>query len=144
MTSLPESIAQYLENRGFGAYRDSDQVFGPNEVGIAIESVPSTPNQVICITQYAGATVDSQLPWDEPRIQLRVRGTPDPSISRNTAQALYDLFHGWGPGDMGTTHIQLIVGIGSGPMYMGLDQTSRRHEHVVNFDFTVYNPNRRT
>lgn len=144
MTALPEAIAQYLESRGLGSYRDSDATFSNSEVAIVLEAMPTAPTQAIVVAQYSGLAADSKLPWDEPRLQVRVRGTLDPSISRNSAQSIYDLLHGLGPVDIFGCHIQLIVGLGSGPNYMGLDQTSRRHEHSVNFEATVFNPNRRT
>lgn len=144
MTALPEAIAQYLESRGFGSYRDTDRAMSANEVAIVLEAMPSPAIQAIVVAQYSGATADSKLPWDEPRLQCRIRGTSDPSVSRNTAQSIYDLLHGLGPVDIFGAYIQLIIGLGSGPNYLGLDTTVRRHEHVVNFEVTLLNPNRRT
>lgn len=140
---ISEGLAIYLQSRGFGSYRDVDNPI-VSSVGIFIDAMPSSPAQAICITEYGGMDADSKLPWDEPRIQFRVRGTEDPLVSRSVAQQIYDLFHGMGVTDLPDgSHIQLMRGLHAGPVYLGIDSTGRRHEHVVNFEVTVFNPNRR-
>jgi Bacteriophage minor capsid protein len=143
MTSLPEAMATFLQERGFGSYRNSGAPYSNNEVAIALEAMPAEPPRAICITQYAGVEADSKLPWDEPRLQIRVRGDFDPMTSRDTAQEIYDLLHGLGPQTLSTVRLQLVIGIGSGPELLRLDE-NRRFEHVVNFEVTMYNPNRRS
>lgn len=143
MSSLPEAIALHLQSLGHGAYRNSGAPYADGEVAIVLEAMPATPSRAICITQYAGIEADSKLPWDEPRLQIRVRGTRDPMISRDTAQEIYDELHGLGPQTLSAVRLQLIIGLGSGPETLGLDE-NQRFEHAVNFQVTMYNPNRRS
>lgn len=142
MTLLPEAIAQHLEDNGMGAYHISGPVFENGDWAIVLEGMPPDPPLIVCVTQYEGVEADSKLPWDEPRIQIRVRGDRNPLTSRNKAQLIYDLLNGLGPETLSTVRLQLIIGLGSGPSSLGQDQ-NMRFEHVCNFEVTMYNPNRR-
>ncbi|HEY8588473.1 MAG TPA: minor capsid protein [Naasia sp.] len=120
-----------------------DAPYPPGVVGIALEHVPPAPDEVVVLTGYEGDEADTSTSYDTPRLQVRVRGTTDPSVSRHRCQQLYDYLHGLGPLELqGGVWAQLVVGRGSGPGYMGADEQGR-HEHVANFNVDLYNPNRR-
>jgi hypothetical protein len=142
VTNLPEAIATHLDTEGLGVYRNSGLPYTDGEFAIVLEAMPESPNHVIVVSQYEGLQVESGLPWDEPRVQIRVRGDRDPSISRDKAQAIFDELNGLGPQTVSTVRLQLIIGLGSGPSVLGLDK-NQRFEHVVNFEVTMFNPNRR-
>lgn len=142
MTSLPQALSQFLDDEGLGVYRVPGSVFAADEWAIVLEGMAPTPDKVICVTQYEGIEADSSLPWDEPRVQIRVRGNRDSMTSRDRAQLIYDLLNGLGPQTLSTVHLQLVIGLGSGPSALGQDQ-NMRFEHVVNFEVTMFNPNRR-
>lgn len=128
MADILDGIAQHLAARGHGTY-------GPDLVGatICLEQMPSTPDEVVVLTIYDGgaAESDSLLGYDEPRMQVRVRGTTDPRVSRTRALALYSELHGLGPVTLpdGT---ELILAVALQPVSsLGVDD-NRRHEHVFN------------
>lgn len=141
--NLLEALAQHLQTRGIGSYRDSDLPIQEREWGIFLESIPFEPDKAIVITQYAGPISDSKLPYDTPRIQFLVRGTKNPSESRGVAQWIYDYFHGLGPIELYGIKIQLVLGVFSGPAYTGMDR-NELHTHSVNFEVEIQNPNRRS
>jgi len=89
------------------------------------------------LTLYGGPEPDSKLPYDEPSLQLRVRGGPDPRPSRARAEAIRSELHGLGPVTLpdGTLLLSCIAEQAA-PASMGVDQ-SGRHEHVVNFRLEV-------
>ncbi|MFI8360709.1 minor capsid protein [Streptomyces sp. NPDC085612] len=128
MADLLDGIARYLAERGHGTY-------GPDVVGatICLEQMPSQPDELVVLTVYDGgaAESDSLLGYDEPRMQIRVRGTTDPRVSRTRALAIYSELHGLGPVTLPDgTHLILCVALQ--PVFsMGVDE-NRRHEHAFN------------
>lgn len=128
MADLLDGIARYLAERGHGTY-------GPDVVGatICLEQMPSTPDELISLTIYDGGATepDSLLGYDEPRMQVRVRGTTDPRVSRARALAVYSELHGLGQITLpdGT---YLILAVALQPVFsLGTDE-NRRHEHAFN------------
>lgn len=139
-----DGLAAHLAAVGpLGLAWSPDAVYPDGVVGLALEHVPPAPDQVVVLTGYEGEEASSSTAYDMPRLQVRARGTPDPSVSRARCQRIYDHLHGLGPVQLPDgTELQLVIGRGSGPAYMGQDQAGR-HEHVANFDVNLYNPNRR-
>lgn len=128
MADVLDGIARYLAERGHGTY-------GPDVVGatICLEQMPSTPDEMTVLTVYDGGTAepDSLLGYDEPRMQVRVRGTTDPRVSRARALALYSALHGLGPVTLPDgTELILCVAL-QPPFSLGADE-NRRHEHAFN------------
>lgn len=134
MADLPDGLAQYLAVRGHGTY-DPTGTTGD----MFVEAMPSTPDTCVVLTQYGGPESDSLLPYDEPRVQVRVRGTTDPRVSRARAEAIRSELHGLTAVTLpdGT---ELISAIAMQPVAsLGVDD-NRRHEHVVNFRTEIRNP----
>lgn len=124
-----DGIARHLQAQGLVDYRPDDS--GGDTF---LDDMPSTPDEAVALTVYdAAVEPDSKLGYDEPRLQVRVRGTQDASVSRDRCAAIYSELHGLGPVTLpdGTLLI-LCVALQSGPASMGKDQNGR-HEHVVNF-----------
>ncbi|MET9510757.1 minor capsid protein [Streptomyces flavidovirens] len=128
MADLLDGLARHLEGLGLLSY---------DETGITgdtfMESMPSRPDSVVVLTIYGGAEADSKLGYDEPNVQLRVRGGPDPRTSRQRAKAIRDELHGLGPITLpdGTLLLSCIA-IQAAPALLQRDDNGR-HEHVVNF-----------
>lgn len=144
MTTWLDGLAQHLATiPALELAWSPAAAYPPTTVGIVLEHVPPSPDQVVVLTGYEGAEADSLLAYDTPRLQVRVRGTADPTVSRALCQQLYDHLHGLGPVALPDgTWLQLVVGRGSGPAYMGQDDAGR-HEHTANFNVDIHNPLRR-
>lgn len=134
---LEEELALLLEQLGLGTYK-------PTESGGTLywPVAPSEPDECTTLALYSGNESSSRDPYDEPRLQVRCRGNAtDPRIPKRQASAVYDALHGLGHRALaGGTELQLAIGNGSGPEYMGRDANGR-HEYVVNFRVEVYRPN---
>jgi hypothetical protein len=138
-----DGLAAELAGAGLGLAWSPGAAYGPGVVGIVVDDMPAQPAEVVALFGYEGDQSSSLLEHDTPRLQVRVRGTADPSVSRDRCQRIYDFLHGFGPATLPDgTRIQLIVGRGSGPAGLGRDDAGR-HEHVANFDVDVINPDRR-
>jgi hypothetical protein len=127
---LLEGIALYLHERGLVTY-DPNGADGD----LFMEAMPSTPDACVVLTGYGGPEPDSLLPYDQPRVQVRVRGTTDPRVSRRRAKAIRSHLLGLGPVVLPDgTNVISCNALQAAPESLGVDD-SRRHEHVVNFEF---------
>ncbi|MFI9387772.1 minor capsid protein [Kutzneria sp. NPDC052558] len=120
MTVL-EEFATLLHELGLGEYRPA----GGGTIFLA--AAPDAPDAVLALTRAAGAQADPKLPYDEPVLQVRVRGSAhDPVGPEAAAQAVYDALHGLGNRAMpGGTWLVLGVGTDGGPVYAGRDDNAR-------------------
>lgn len=134
MADVLDGLARYLDGLGL---LDYDQTGTTGDT--FIETMPPAPDQTVSLTLYDGAPPEARDDADTPRLQIRVRGTPDPRVSRARAEALYRALHGLAgielPGGMWLT---LAAARGT-PAPMGLDSNGR-HEHVVNVALDVSDP----
>ncbi|RMB83648.1 minor capsid protein [Streptomyces shenzhenensis] len=129
-----DGLARYLAGLDLLTY-DPDGITGDT----FIETMPPAPDQAVALTLYDGTPPQARDEADTPRLQVRVRGTADPRVSRARCTALYRALHGIAGVELPDgTHLTLAVARGT-PAPMGLDSTGR-HEHVVNFDLDVSGP----
>lgn len=139
--SLLDGLARYLAAQGLAEY-DPSGAAQTADWSAYPEQLPPQPDRVIGLWQYGGAESDSRNGWDEPSVQVRVRGTADPAVSRDRAQAIYDRLHGLGhttlPGPA-AMYVQLAIGVQGGPIYLLVDEVGRHH-HVVNLRVSIDNP----
>jgi hypothetical protein len=139
MTALGE-LAAFLAARGLGSY-DSTGAAQTADWSIWPDRMPPTPDKAIGLFQQpGGADPDSANPWHDIRIQVRVRGTADPTVSRARAELIYSALHGLGPVELpGGMWLQLATAITAGVSGLGPD-VNDRHEHVALFEITVIEP----
>lgn len=130
---LLDGLARYLQERGLVTY-DPSGVSGD----CFIEIMPSSPDEAVALTIYDDRVEsDSLLPYDEPKVQVRVRGTTDPRVSRHRCAAIRSHLHGLGPVVLPDgTNLILSVAIQAAAASIGADE-NRRHEHVCNFRMEV-------
>lgn len=134
---LLDGLARYLAERGLVTYTsgggDTDDCF--------LEFLPTGPDEAVALTIYdAAAEPDSLLPYDEPRVQVRVRGTTDPRVSRRRCARIRSELHGLGPVTLPDgTQLILSVCLQGAPASIGVDD-NRRHEHTANFRMEIRQP----
>lgn len=133
---LEEELALLLQDLGLGEYKPA-----ASDGTIYWPVSPSEPDECTTLALYGGTESSSLDPFDEPRLQVRCRGDAnDPRVPKRQADAVYTALHGLGHRELaGGTELQLAIGIGSGPEYMGRDANGR-HEYVTNFRVEVYRP----
>ncbi|MFE9645318.1 minor capsid protein [Streptomyces sp. NPDC006365] len=132
MADLLDGLARHLQERGLVTYKAAGA--GGD---CFVESMPSSPDVVVVLTLYGGPEPDSKLGYDEPSLQVRVRGTKDPRVSRNRCKAIYDELEGLCDTTLpdGTVLISCFANQ-PGPASIGIDQLGR-HEHVTNYRLEV-------
>jgi hypothetical protein len=130
MADLLDGLARYIADAGLAVY----DLTSPG-CDLFLEAMPAAPDVCTVLTLYDAPEPDARLPYEEPRLQVRVRGTQDPRVSRQRCRAVYDLLHGARRITLpdGT---YLVLALGRPPASMGMDE-QRRHEHVSNFRLEV-------
>lgn len=134
MADLLDGLARYLDGLGLLDYDPTG-----NSGDTFIETMPPGPDKAVSLALYDGAPPQARDDADTPRLQIRVRGTPDPRVSRARCTALYRALHGLAGVELPDgTWLTLAAARGT-PAPMGLDSNGR-HEHVVNVDLDVSGP----
>jgi len=100
-TGLITGLAELLATSGVGVWRPDGGYDAADVAIVAGPSLPQAPDQVICLTPYV-------LPGDLPGmtettvgVQVRCRGTADPRVAEDLADAVRDQLHGLSGVDLG-------------------------------------------
>ncbi|MER8042590.1 minor capsid protein [Streptomyces sp. NPDC094032] len=134
-----DGIARHLDGLALLAYDPTGK-----SGNTFIERMPSTPDAAVCLSLYDAGAPDARNAYDTVRLQVRVRGGPDPRVSRARAWAIYRALHGLAGGELPDGTWLILAAARATPGPMGADAQGR-HEHVVNFDLDVSSPsNHRT
>ncbi|HEY6116475.1 MAG TPA: minor capsid protein [Candidatus Dormibacteraeota bacterium] len=133
MADLLDGLARHLQAQGLVTYEPASA-----SGDLFLESMPPTPDEAVTLTIYDdGRESDSKLGYDEPYVQVRVRGTKDPRVSRQRCTAIRDELHGLGEMTLPDgTELILSVALQNAPASIGIDQLGR-HEHVANFRMEI-------
>jgi len=132
VADLLDGLARYLAGQGLGVY-DPTGVTGD----IFLEAKPSTPDVCVVLTVYDdGGEADSQIGYDDVPVQVRVRGTTDPRVSRQLCQSIRSELHGLGEVTLPDGTDLLLSRANAAVAGIGTDE-NRRHEHVANFRMRV-------
>lgn len=129
---LVDEIAQYLHQQGLG-------VFAPDGIGgdIFVATLPQAPDECVMLRPTGGFAADSKLGYDDPTVQILVRGTQDPRTGGERAQAIYGALQGLHDVALpGGTWVVSCLGLQSGPVHIGSDGNGR-HEYSLNFRFEI-------
>lgn len=139
MADVLDGIARLLDAQGLATYRPT----GPGG-DLFVEDMPPAPDAAVGLWLYGGEAPDTRNAYDTPRLQVRVRGTADPRVSRARAWAIYSALHGLAGAALPDGTWLILAAARGTPGPMGRD-SSGRHEHVVNFDLDISAPtNHRT
>ncbi|MFG3037779.1 minor capsid protein [Streptomyces sp. NPDC048330] len=134
MSEVYGGIAQLLDSTGLVTY-DPTGTSGD----IFIEAMPPAPDAAVSLALYDAGPQQARDDDTDQRLQVRVRGGPDPRVSRARAQAIYAALHGLTNTQLSDgTWVVLIAARGI-PAPMGADSNGR-HEHVTNYDVATASP----
>lgn len=130
-----EGLANYLQSKSLVTF-DATGLTGD----VFIESMPpQTPGPAVSLSIGGGSEADSKLPYDEPLIQIRVRGTADPRVSRDRAARIRSALHGLSDTYLpGGVYLTLAVAVQAAPQSIGMDDLNR-YEHVFDLRCEIYN-----
>ncbi len=133
--NLPRAFALYLASESLVSY--SETVPGGN---CFLGSMPDQPDIAVMLHPTGGFTSSTKAGYDERTIQVMVRGTRNPVVGNDLAEAIYDALHGLrGMTLPDGTYLVRCEGIQTGPISLGEDAKGR-HEYTLNFLAQVRNP----
>ncbi|MFF9704094.1 minor capsid protein [Streptomyces griseofuscus] len=134
MADLLDGLARFLDSLGLVDYDPTGR-----SGDLFVEAMPPAPDAAVSLALYDGPAPESRDDAEQRRLQVRVRGGPDPRVSRNRAEALYRALHGRAGVELPDgTWLTLAAARGT-PAPLGPDSNGR-HEHVVNLDLDVSGP----
>lgn len=137
---LSYALAEHLGTTVPGLTWAPTGIYPPGTVGVYVEHLPADPDVAVAVLTADGIESDSLLPWDQPTLQVRVRGDRDVRTSQQIAQAIYSTLHGLHDTELPDgTWLGLAVCSGSGPTPSAPDDEGR-WQWVVGVDAEVYAP----
>ena len=124
---MVQKVADYLKAQGV--------VSGTSGWLLLQGYVPTTPDQVVVLTQWSGQAPQGRAGLDNPGLQVRVRAKPQEyKAAEAKAMEVHALLHAKGEDTLGP-EIRWVTSSHS-PMLMGFDD-NRRPEFVENFGVGV-------
>ncbi|WP_406321050.1 minor capsid protein [Streptomyces sp. NBC_00519] len=128
------ALARYLHAHGLLVY-DPTGTSGDT----FIETMPPAPDRAVSLALYGAGALDARNGWDERSLQVRVRGTSDPRVSRRRAEGIYDALHGLAGCELPGGIWLVLAAATAAPAPLGTD-TNGRHEHVTNYRLDIEAP----
>ncbi|MER7206340.1 minor capsid protein [Streptosporangium sp. NPDC000239] len=96
-TALLTAIAEQLHAAGAGVWRLNGPTYTEGETAIVFGRLPTEPDRAIALACY-GVDQDADDPVNTDGtigVQLRIRGTKDPRVVDDIADACFDTLQGW-------------------------------------------------
>lgn len=134
MADVLHGLARLLDAAGHAAY-DATGVTGD----LFVEAMPPAPDAAVALWLYDAGQQDTRSAYDTRRLQIRVRGTADPRVSRARCEAIYGALHGLAGVELADGTWLILAAARGTPTPLGPDADGR-HEHVVNLDVDVATP----
>lgn len=128
-SNLVAGVAELLAAGGAGVWDPDGGVYAPDAVGITQGTIPQSPDRIVCLTPYPV----SEEPGSQDvivSIQVRCRGTRDPSVVDDLADAVRELLHGLTSVVLGGIGVSQVWRNSTAPL--GPDQLGR-YERTDNY-----------
>lgn len=107
---------------------------------VFVEHLPKTPIRAVAVYSRPGPEASSLHPYDEPHVQIVVRGDEDPVWAVDMWWAIYTVVHSRRNEDLpDDTHLVYALVIQSGPVHMSPDENGR-FRFSMNIRTEIYNP----
>lgn len=97
-------VAQRLHTAGVGTWR-ANGTYAANEIGIYVRAIPTSPDRIITLAAYPVGTGLQGMQDHRTGLQIRVRGTEDPRICDDLADAIFDDLDSLGRAVLNGVHV---------------------------------------
>ncbi|GAA1395149.1 minor capsid protein [Catellatospora coxensis] len=86
-------LAQHLHAAGVATYRATG-AYQTNEIGIFFRKIPQSPDRFVSLAEYPLGTTLQGMADHLTGVQIRLRGTTDPRVCDDLADAIFDELDG--------------------------------------------------
>lgn len=91
---LLTGLAEHLAAAGIGVWRPDGPPYTADEIGIVTRAIPTSPDRIITLAPYAVGTALPGMADHTQGVQVRCRGTQDPRVVEDIADAVFDRLDG--------------------------------------------------
>jgi len=133
-TIFISEMAHYLMYKGLGVYD-----YAGTSGDIYLFTMPSYPNNSICIYQLNGEPADMKLGYDPIVIEIMIRGENSIDTFKR-AQDIYNVLHGFHNNKFVTDGTTVINCLSSPPNYIARDE-NKRYEYSLSLNLEIKNFN---
>lgn len=102
---LITGLAEHLAANAVGVWRPDGPAYTATETGILIRSIPQSPDRIITLAAYVVGDDYPGLADTTQGVQVRLRGTTDPRVCDDLADAVYELLDSAEHYDLGGIHV---------------------------------------
>lgn len=139
-TRLLYGLAQHLHTAGVGVWQPGGGTYGTGVVALWLGDLPAAPDLVAALSLYDIAH-DGTLSDSVHGLQVRTRGTANPTVVDDIDDAVFDQLQGLEdvdlPSELGTVRLRSSYRRSSTPMP---PDVNRRRERSSNYVLTVHRP----
>jgi hypothetical protein len=134
-SDLLVGVAQRLHTAGIGVY-DADGGYSDSDVAIVFRAFGQAPDRQIALTTY-GVDDNFALSDSVVGLQVRTRGTKDPTVVDAIDDAIFNNLHGAWSATLGSVQVVSVARTSATPF--GADGNGR-WERVSNYYLTTHRP----
>jgi hypothetical protein len=133
---LLDGLAQMLADAGVGVWRPTG-AYAAAERAIVIGAMPPEPDAVIVLASFP-VDDDPSLSDSVVGVQVRCRGLHAASAATDSADAVFDLWHG--AAHLSAGGVRIVQALRQSSATPFLDETARRWETSDNYYLSVHRP----
>lgn len=143
MSKLADGLAKAIGNEdGFSGVVGLNYEAGAGG-NVFVGFLPARPNRIVAVIPSGGYEADSGLPYDEPTVQIVVRGDEDAAWALDMWDKVYDVVQGMAAVTLPNgLYVVSILAQQSGPVHIGKDD-SGRVQYGMNLIGDILNPTNR-
>lgn len=135
-TALTAGLAQLIADGTGWKWRPDGPAYATEEIGIAVATMPASPDRMVVLTVYSALDDPSQAD-SVRRLQIRTRGTRDPRVATDMQDTVFGLLQNLPRQQIGDL---TVAGCWRrSAAYLGVDGNGR-HDEVSNWDLQYAHP----
>lgn len=137
-SDLLNGVAQMLATAGVATYHADGSPYASTDTAVWFKDLPPTPDRAVVISPWGYGDDQPVITYGRRMLQLKFRGTSDPTDVDSLADAAFAALHGATNLTFGTLHVVQILRVNSIPL--GMDEQSRRWMRSDNYALDVDDP----
>lgn len=130
-----DGLARMLDAAAVVTYRPDGTAYLAGETALTFKDLPDAPDRVIALAPFNANSDQPEITLGNQKIQVRGRGTADPSDVDDLLDDAFQVLHGAADLWFGSVHVVQILRDNTIPL--GMDEQSRRWQRADNYSLDV-------